>query len=251
MGHSELSPSSAAARHRKVDRSRTDLRRGSICSKPNHPECEARGSVVRLRSEALKIAAAERGAELYWSHMQRLAGISVLALLIAGGTSAQEALTPVASPPTAEVTTRQVPVTFRTQSNLVSVPVVARDSKGFAVGNLTRDDFDLTDNGKRQTISRFAVEVTGNPTQRSTLAGQPPGSATPGAVAPPVAPLAMPDRFVAYFFDDVNLSPNDLAQAREAVERNLASLRPNERVALATTSGQNSLDFTADRDRFY
>jgi len=37
------------------------------------------------------------------------------------------------------------------------VPVVVRDSQERAVGNLTKDDFQVFDKGKRQAISGFTV----------------------------------------------------------------------------------------------
>ena len=51
---------------------------------------------------------------------------------------------------TAEVTTKETAVTFRSGTNLVPVSVVVRDSRGHAVGNLGIDDFQLFDNGKPQ-----------------------------------------------------------------------------------------------------
>ena len=53
---------------------------------------------------------------------------------------------------TAEMSQHDAPVTFSTAVNLVLVPVVVRDAKGNAVGTLTKDDFQLFDKGKPQTI---------------------------------------------------------------------------------------------------
>ncbi len=48
--------------------------------------------------------------------------------------------------------------TFKVKVNLVEVRVVVRDAYGKAVGNLKQEDFQLTDNGKPQIISKFSVE---------------------------------------------------------------------------------------------
>ena len=41
----------------------------------------------------------------------------------------------------AEVTSKEAPLIFKSSSNLIPVPVVVRDSKGRAIGNLSKDDF--------------------------------------------------------------------------------------------------------------
>lgn len=41
--------------------------------------------------------------------------------------------------------------------NEVLVPVVVRDVHGQAVGNLTKDDFQVFDNGKPETITGFTI----------------------------------------------------------------------------------------------
>ena len=48
----------------------------------------------------------------------------------------------------------QIP-TFQSKVNLVLVPVVVRDSQGHPIANLTKDDFQLFDKGKRQAIASF------------------------------------------------------------------------------------------------
>ena len=143
------------------------------------------------------------------------------------------------------------PVTFSTAVNLVLVPVVVRDAKGNAVGNLTKDDFQLFDKGKPQTIVRFSIDkveappivpdtsletdADGNPRQK------PPG--TPGA-------QAIAERFVAWLYDDVHLSFGDLAQTRAAAIKVLTeSFEPGTRAAIYTTSGHTMLDFTDDREK--
>ena len=175
------------------------------------------------------------------------AGIS---LFIASAICGAQTPQPPAGQPTAEVTTRESQVTFQTKVNLVSIPVVARDSQGRAVGNLSREDFQLYDNGKLQTISRFSVGKFGETTEAT------PGPAqlvpAPGAPAPPKAPPVLPERYVVYLFDDVNTRFADLAQTRDAAYQHMVtSLRPAERAAVYTTSGQGGVDFTDDHDKLH
>jgi hypothetical protein len=57
----------------------------------------------------------------------------------------------------AEITQRDTPLSFSSSVNLVLVPVVVRDAQGHAIGTLKKEDFQLFDKGKLQTISKFSV----------------------------------------------------------------------------------------------
>lgn len=173
----------------------------------------------------------------------RMFGLLVSLALV--GASAQSPQPPADQ--TAAVTTRDAPLTFKTKVNLVSVPVVVRDAQGHAAGNLSREDFQIFDNGKPQIISRFSVETFGKSAPAQPAAGPAEASAkTPPAATEPT----IPERYVAFFFDDMNLSFAELARARDAASRYLeTSLQPGERAAVYSSSGRTALDFTDDRDR--
>src|SRR3984957_1360369 len=59
----------------------------------------------------------------------------------------------------AEVTTRDTAPTFKVRVNEVLVRVVVRDESGKIIPDLKKEDFQLLDNRKPQTISSFAVET--------------------------------------------------------------------------------------------
>jgi len=143
---------------------------------------------------------------------------------------------------TPEITSQQTPVTFTSRVNLVSVPVVVRDSKGHAIGNLRPENFRLFDKGKAQVITEFTVSCRGGSSGTAASALVPgTGSASHGDVA---------SIFVAYIFDDIHMNFGQLTQVRTALARHFAeSLGPPRRAAIATTSGRVWLDFTADRDK--
>jgi VWFA-related protein len=158
-----------------------------------------------------------------------------------------------------EVTTHDQPVTFKVQSNLVEVPVVVRDRQGHAIGNLRKDDFRVFDKGRRQEITKFSVQKAGAqplPNGRgSVTAGSVAGGSVAGASAAggSVAggPPALPNRFVAFVFDDVHIRFEDLPQVRAAVQKYIgSSLGPQDRVALFTTSGRTGVNFTNRPEEF-
>ena len=138
-------------------------------------------------------------------------------------------------------TGNQTPYHLTVTSNLVVVRVVVRDAQNKPVTNLKKEDFKLFDRGKPQSITQFAVEVPSAP-----LTGPAP-AVTPGQPSITLAPAsALPQRFLAFYFDDLNMSDAAVIQARDAVDRYLAAnLQPNDRVGLFT-SGNSLSDFTGD-----
>jgi VWFA-related protein len=149
----------------------------------------------------------------------------------------------------AEITAHDEPTTFKVNVKLVVVRVVVRDARGHAIGNLHKEDFQIFDRGKPQLISQFEVEQPGDLTAKARQTAEAsPSDAVP--VSDP-SPAAVPERFVAYLFDDVHLQFGDLAHVRDAAERQFASLRPTDRAAIFTTSGQNNLNFTDDRAKLH
>jgi VWFA-related protein len=175
---------------------------------------------------------------------------SVIAVLVgAPCLSAQPPPSGDQSPP--EITARDTP-TFSAGVNLVTVPVVVRDREGHAVGTLRKEDFQLFDKGKLQIITKFSIEKTETPATvvaTASVTSNEKSVLTP-APTPALAPIAK--RFVAYLFDDVHLSFGDLVHARDAADLQIAqSLDGNTRVAIYTTSGRTTADFTADRDALH
>src|SRR5258708_10147844 len=152
----------------------------------------------------------------------RAVALTIVALTILGACAALAQTIP-AAPPTppknpAEMATHDEPALFKARVNLVIVPVVVRDRKGNAVGNLKQEDFQLFDKGKPQYIARFSMERAAGRLIKaggaSTAAGQ--------DKTPEDKPAAdLPDRFIAYLFDDVHMKFGDLAHARDAPGRHI------------------------------
>ena len=142
----------------------------------------------------------------------------------------------------AEIVSHDEATTFKVNVRLVLVRVVVRDSQGHAVGNLHKEDFQLFDNRKPQIITHFVLERPG-----SQVAKERQTTNESGVDKLP----SVPERYIAFVFDDIHLTFGDLAQARTAAEHHLATLQPTDRAAIFSTSGQTMLDFTDDRAKLH
>jgi VWFA-related protein len=150
-----------------------------------------------------------------------------------------------------EVTSRDTPATFKVRVNLVLVRVVVRDSDGKAIANLKQEDFQLFDNRKAQSIVTFSMETPQTRVVKNVDTTPAAGAADAAVPATPAAPAnvsGLAQRFVAMVFDDINFSMEDANFVRKSAERFLSKLAPSDRVAIYSTSGQVSRDFTNDRE---
>jgi VWFA-related protein len=139
---------------------------------------------------------------------------------------------------------RTTPTTLKLRVNVVLVRVVVRDFNGKVITNLKKEDFQLTDNRKTQTISSFSVETPGShmPTVKMDSAE----TATEGTL---VKAAELPRGFVTLFFDDLHLSTSDAMLSRLAATKLFGAMQPGDRLAIFTTSGKVRQEFTADRGK--
>ena len=84
---------------------------------------------------------------------QRLAFALTLAALSGGLLAAQQQPAPQTPPPSAD----QPPVTFRVEVNYVEVDAVVTDAQGNAVTDLTKNDFEIFEDGKTQNVATFSL----------------------------------------------------------------------------------------------
>jgi VWFA-related protein len=148
------------------------------------------------------------------------------------------------APNVPELSTHEELQTFQVKVNLVEVRVVVRDAHGKAVGNLKQEDFLLFDDNKRQTITKFSVERSGAESAAAVPAQNSENPAVKQSGEVRIEPLH--GQHIAWLFDDVNASANDLAQARIAAEQRIGTLQPGDSVAIFTISGQGNQDYTND-----
>ena len=161
----------------------------------------------------------------------RLAGLLMLAIVCA----AQDA---------PEIESREAKPNFSTGVNLVVIPVIVRDRDGKAIGNLTRDDFQLFEKGKPQFISRFSIEKTGE--KAAADAKKLEELSKSAGAGEDVAP----SHFIAYVFDDLRMDAGEIAAMRGTAWKHIdGTMKSADRVAIYTTSGIGMLDFTDDHDQ--
>jgi len=149
-----------------------------------------------------------------------------------------------------EISQSETAATFKVRVNLVQVRVIVRDPSGKTIDNLTRQDFVLYDQGKPQFITNFSVETPATRLQRATAA-KPADDSSRSEDGVAVKAPVLPERFVAVVFDDLHLSLEDVTFVRQQAGRFLDSIGATDRVALYSTSGQNTVEFTSDKSALH
>lgn len=134
----------------------------------------------------------------------------------------------------------QAKETLKTKTRLVIVDVVATDSHGQPVTDLTRDDFTVLEEGNPQTISNFTFQHPSN---------QP--AAAPQSLPPQVVtnvPAFKPGVLSVILFDGVNGDFNSQAYARDQLIKFFANATLDQPVALFVLENRVRLlqDFTTD-----
>ena len=160
------------------------------------------------------------------------------------GTTVPAAQAPAAE--SQEVSSHDTPPTFKVRVNMVLVRVVVRDAQGKVVPNLKKEDFQLYDGKKLQNISSFTVETPQSHTASAAASGETGFSSSADPIAGKAAVL--PQRFVSMVFDDIHLSMQDVAFVRNAATKFFSALAPSDRLAITTTSGQLTQEFTNDQE---
>jgi VWFA-related protein len=148
---------------------------------------------------------------------------------------------------------RQAPYKMRVTSELVLVNVVARDKKGNLIRGLKKEDFTVTEDGKKQQVSTFDFE---NVDELATAGA---ADATVTGVAGPSGLLHSTDqpvvdvrdrRLMLLFFDFSAMDPEQIERSVDAAQKFVKTqMKPADLIALVSlsTNMQVDLDFTTDK----
>jgi VWFA-related protein len=136
--------------------------------------------------------------------------------------------------------------TLRSQTRVVQINVVVKDSKGRVVGDLSKEDFTLTDAHKPRAIQMFSVEQGGEVGQ-----GPLPIPTAPNIFSNRAPAVAEAGRVIAIVLDGNNTTFDDFASARLRIMDLVGKLKPGDRIAIYVLHlGLRILqDYTADRER--
>jgi VWFA-related protein len=142
----------------------------------------------------------------------------------------------------------------RVTSELVLVNVVVRDKRGNLVRGLKKEDFTVTEDGKRQEVSTFDFEnvdelATAGPAE-ATVTG---AAATAGLLHSSNAPLDARDRrLILLFFDFSGMDPEQIERGVDSAKKFVSEkMMPADLIALVSlaTNMRVDLDFTGDKSK--
>ncbi len=122
---------------------------------------------------------------------------------------------------------------IRLETELVQIDLVVADKAGKLVSDLKREDFQVIEDGKPQTVTHFAM---GSSTQPASWIVSEPRKTPDGKTAPPLEEVR--GRYVVLAVDDFHLTPSDLLIVKQTLNKFIdKQLVSGDQVALATTSG--------------
>ena len=129
---------------------------------------------------------------------------------------------------------------FRASVELVRIPVRVLDSDGRFVGDLTREEFHVLDDGVPQRIATFDLIEPGSVSPRTPVAIVKERTIAPIESSPGT-------RIYVVLLDDYHLRPDEAAKAKSVVKTFLREhITADDRLAVMFTSGSPGQDVTSD-----
>jgi VWFA-related protein len=140
--------------------------------------------------------------------------------------------------------------TFRAGVTLVQTDVIPRDQNGRFVGDLTKDNFTILEDGQPQTITAFTT-VRGGRTFNLLLPAAPANNAPEGLVLPAAKPRADDGagRVLLVFIDDLHFEPELSPHVRKVMELITERLMHEGDLVAVVSSGPSYISIGPTYDR--
>jgi VWFA-related protein len=167
---------------------------------------------------------------------------SALVVGVAAGLSAQ---TPAPQPPESATPTP----TFRVQIDAVTMDVIVKDSQGRFISDLTKEDFEIYEDGVRQELASMTMSHGGRVTN---VLEAPPPPAPEGVILPPRRVINdTSGRIFLFFVDDLHLQFQSSGRVRELFKKISRQLVHDGDLFGIVSSGPSSIaiDMTYDKKR--
>ena len=146
-------------------------------------------------------------------------------------------------------TTPQESPVFRVQVDAVTTDVIVRDSNGQFISDLSKEDFEVYEDGVKQEIASMMMSHGGRVTN---VLEAPPPAAPEGVILPPVRRVNdTSGRIFLFFVDDLHLQFQASGRVRDLFKRVGKTLLHDGDLFGIVSSGPSSLsiDMTYDRKR--
>lgn len=137
----------------------------------------------------------------------------------------------------------QTDQTIKLKAELIQLTAVVTGARGQLIPGLSKEDFELLENGKPQEISFFSAHTLGGDPRTVSATGVTPSVRTPPGID-------QPSRSVVLFVDTLHLLGSNLLQVKQSLWQFIREkLSPNDRVSIVASGGTVGLSgqFTQDR----
>jgi len=138
--------------------------------------------------------------------------------------------------------------TFRIQVDLVTTDVIPRDERGNFIADLSKNEFEVYEDGVKQEITSMTVSHGGRIT--NVLAPPPPVLASEGLVLPPTRPVSdVSGRIFVFFVDDLHLQFGSTGRVRELFKKISKQLLHDGDLFGIVSSGPSSISVQMTYDK--
>jgi VWFA-related protein len=152
-------------------------------------------------------------------------------------------------PPAPADASAQTPPVFRMRVDLITTDVIVRDTNGQFVADLTKNDFQVLEDGVKQDISSVELVHGG---RTFNLQAPPPPPAQEGLILPAAKPTNdAAGRVFLFFVDDLHMDFNDTPRIRQLFKKMANSLiHDGDMFGIVSTGTSSiSIDMTYDKKR--